>query len=147
LHCPDIEVKGGDMDNADFIGLAASVDIDYILAGSLVLKLDRASHELYDLGLMVITCVGWNNFEANHGVFRATDEINDIIEAPSDYIRDLSLRALAHPGDFIIRLELFGFVGRPGSNEPHYLSVLVLRGEHGTDPFKGEAHINIEVLG
>ena len=142
-----IDVERRNINDANTVSLVGFIrELDDFLLRGLLFKLDLIAPNR-DHPALVGFALAWDHLESDNRVTRASDQIDHFVQAPAHDILDRPTFALANADDELRRFQFTLLVGRSSGNQSGDFGVLVFYLQHGTNPLKREAHIDVEVLG
>ena len=142
----DVEVEGGNVDDADPRGRAvAGPRLQDPPGGGLVVEVDAVADEGERTGRSRRGARG-EDPEVHGAALRAADEVHHVLEPPAHDVRHLALVGLAHADDPVVHPELAASVGRTSGDDAAHDGVLPHRLQGGSDSLEREAHPDPEVL-
>src|SRR5690606_13323171 len=100
----EIDVEGGQLDDADLQAAALVLNLDDLLLGGLLLQLHGVPGDAVDLRFQALR-LGRNDLQAHRAALLAPDQLHHVVDAPADHVGELAV-ALGHAHDTVGRLEL-----------------------------------------
>ncbi|MNB93214.1 hypothetical protein D3C75_403350 [compost metagenome] len=142
----EVQIERRDLDDAELVVLAVLLQIQDRLLHGLIFEFHRFTGDRHDLGGLVVRRIaGRDHFQAHHGAFRTTDQLDHLVQAPAHHV-DHFLVALGNADDLVGRCNLLGLVRRTCRHQAHDFHLVVIALQHGADALEGQAHVDVEVL-